>query len=181
MLHTAFQACASVLLDIEAPAHFSLCTTFREEFSLQQLEFDGAGSTQLVVSFLSVLWQARQLPLHCASMSNQVLQRGQCIPVLCPDDGARGQLHWGQTRRFCSISFLALAFQIAVRNFDEISQLSAYSNLQLILRNNYRTARNIFLNLYSRPLTNAETQRLVGYIVADGFFDGQPLTIFSFT
>lgn len=104
LLNTDFQACTSGALDPKPLFHQFLCTPFAQESSFFVGEADSPLSTQTLTCTSFILWQLMQLPAHFGSMSNQVLQRGQFMPVDCPDGGLKGQWQWGQTSRLRRLS-----------------------------------------------------------------------------
>jgi hypothetical protein len=66
-------------------------------------------------------------------------------------------------------------------NLDAVGKFTPNRNFQLVLRDNHRSAADIFLHLDLRSLANAKPQSLDGYVVTLSTGYNQPLAFSSIT
>jgi hypothetical protein len=65
-------------------------------------------------------------------------------------------------------------------DLNQVSELAANRYLQVVLRDDNRAAANVLFHLNLGALSDSESQRLNGYLVAKSPGHNQPLAVFSF-
>jgi hypothetical protein len=128
------------------------------------------------------LWQLRQLPAHEGSISCQVLHRGQRTDMDVADVIVSGIWHFVQFGPvFLSIGFLLRTGRLSGIDSDALCQFASYGYFNMLLADNYRPFRNIFLHLNQRAFANSKSQGLPLYVIVRRARDYEPISVLCFS